>query len=170
MKDVRGHEKLAILKLVKIVGLEYSTGVVICVTICYTQLVSYTNWSFQMIRFTPLSLYMCNCVLCRKQNIFREKVTKTNMMVITQNTVKCGDFRTYPASIQKYATNRDNREALSTYHCNYDSRSLGRDACPISLWDVESYLYGKLVPHVTFGFAGPETWPVVSCGLMAIHA
>ena len=96
MKDVRGHEKLAILKLVKIVGLEYSTGVVICVTICYTQLVSYTNWSFQMIRFTPLSL----CVLCRKQNIFREKVTKTNMMVITQNTVKCGDFRTYPASIQ----------------------------------------------------------------------
>ena len=27
---------------------------------------------------------------------------------------------------------------------------------------------GTLVSHVTFGFAGPETWSVVSCGLMAI--
>ena len=43
------------------------------------------------------------------------------MMVIIQNTVKCGNFRTYPVSIQKYATkvieiSSDNREALSTYH------------------------------------------------------
>ena len=30
-------------------------------------------------------------------------------------------------------------------------RSHGRDACPISLWDLGR----NLVPHVTFGFAGP---------------
>ena len=47
-------------------------------------------------------------------------------------------------------------------------RSHGRDACPISLW--ESYICGELVSHVTFGFAGPETWPTVSCGLEAILA
>ena len=30
-------------------------------------------------------------------------------------------------------------------------RSHGRDACPISLWDLgSSYICGKLVPHVTF--------------------
>ena len=47
--------------------------------------------------------------------------------------------------------------------------SHGRDACPISLWDLGSRTSaGNLVPHVTFGFAGPETWPAVSCGLVAI--
>ena len=50
-------------------------------------------------------------------------------------------------------------------------RSHGRDACPISLWGLGSRTFaGNLVPHVTFGFAGPETWPVVSCGLVAILA
>ena len=48
-------------------------------------------------------------------------------------------------------------------------RSHGRDACPISLWDLGSHTSaGNLVPHVTFGFAGPDIWPVVSCGLVAI--
>ena len=48
-------------------------------------------------------------------------------------------------------------------------RSHGRDACPISLWDLRSRTSaGNLVPHVTFGFAGSETW--VSCGLVAILA
>ena len=47
-------------------------------------------------------------------------------------------------------------------------RSHGRDACPISLWDLGSHTSaGNLVPHVTFGFAGAETWPAVSCGLVA---
>ena len=50
-------------------------------------------------------------------------------------------------------------------------RSHGRDACPISLWDLGSRTSaGNLVPHVTFGFAGPETWPMVFCGLVAILA
>ena len=50
-------------------------------------------------------------------------------------------------------------------------RSHGRDACPISLWGLVSRTSaGNLVSHVTFGFAGPETWPVVSCGLVAILA
>ena len=50
-------------------------------------------------------------------------------------------------------------------------RSHGRDAWPISLWDLGSRTSaGNLVPHVTFGFAGPETWPAVSSGLVAILA
>ena len=50
-------------------------------------------------------------------------------------------------------------------------RSHGRDASPISLWDLGSHTSaGNLVPNVTFGFAGPETWPAVSCGLEAILA
>ena len=45
--------------------------------------------------------------------------------------------------------------------------SHGRDACPISLWGLGSRTSaGNLVPRVTFGFAGPETWPAVSCGLV----
>ena len=46
-------------------------------------------------------------------------------------------------------------------------RSHGRDACPISFWDLGTVgvkICGELVPHVTFGFAGPETWPAVSRG------
>ena len=51
------------------------------------------------------------------------------------------------------------------------SRSHGRDACPINLWDLGSRTSaGNLVPHVTFCFASPETWPAVSCGLVAILA
>ena len=50
-------------------------------------------------------------------------------------------------------------------------RSHGRDVCPISLWDLGSHTSaGNLVPHVTFGFAGPETWPAVSYRLVAIIA
>ena len=50
-------------------------------------------------------------------------------------------------------------------------RSHGRDDCPISLWDLGSHTSaGNLVPHVTFGFAGPESWPAVSCVLVAILA
>ena len=50
-------------------------------------------------------------------------------------------------------------------------RSHGRDACPISLWDLGSHTSAEnLVPHVTFGFAGPETWAAVSCGLVVILA
>ena len=46
-----------------------------------------------------------------------------------------------------------------------------RDAGPISLWGLGSRTSaGNLVPHVTFGFAAPETWPAVSCGLVAILA
>ena len=51
------------------------------------------------------------------------------------------------------------------------SRSHGRDARPISLWDLGSRTSaGNLVPHVTFDFAGPETWPAVTYGLVAILA
>ena len=50
-------------------------------------------------------------------------------------------------------------------------RSHGRDACPISLWGLGTRTStGNLVPPVTFGFAGPKTWPAVSCGLVAILA
>ena len=50
-------------------------------------------------------------------------------------------------------------------------RSHGRDACPISLWDLGGRTSaGNSVPHDTFGFAGPETWPAVPCGLVAIFA
>ena len=50
-------------------------------------------------------------------------------------------------------------------------RSHGRDACPTSLWDQGGRTSaGNLLPHVTFGFAGLETWPAVSCGLVAILA
>ena len=50
-------------------------------------------------------------------------------------------------------------------------RAHGRVACPISLWDLGSRTSaGNLVSHVTFGFAGPETRPAVSCGLVVILA
>ena len=37
----------------------------------------------------------------------------------------------------------------------------------ISPWIERASYRGKLVSHVTFDSAGPETWSVVSCGLVA---
>ena len=40
---------------------------------------------------------------------------------------------------------------------------------PVNPWNERNSYHGKLVLHVTFGFAGPEMWPVVSCGIVAIR-
>ena len=46
----------------------------------------------------------------------------------------------------------------------FRSRSSG----PISSWIERSNYRGKLTPHVTFDSTGPETWSIVSCGLVVI--
>ena len=46
-----------------------------------------------------------------------------------------------------------------TSRSNYDSLTPRGSINP---WIEKASYRGKLMPHVTFGFADPETWPVVS--------